>query len=295
MKKTVYILIGAILTFGLSAQAASVLQSYQGGTGIGTATAGDVNKCLVVSDDSPFTYTLGSCGTGGGSSQWATSTINTFGIVTAGAGYVGIGTSTPLYTLHISSSTAPQIALGAGAGVAMWAFRNAGGNLYFATTTVAGTSTSTPFLTILNSGTLAIGTTTPTRNSVLNIVGTTTATGQIVSITSSTTAASTQNIDWSTGNTQSIMLTSAATNIVMNSTSSNPISGGKYILDICQDPVGSRTITWADPTVLRWGSFGTTTISSTASTCSQIGFIYKNLNGNPIYVGVASSTGSPIK
>lgn len=46
--------------------ALSVLKASQGGTGIGTATAGDVGDCLVVSDDSPFTYTLGACGSGAG-------------------------------------------------------------------------------------------------------------------------------------------------------------------------------------------------------------------------------------
>lgn len=45
---------------------ASVLKGYQGGTGLGTATAGNVNQCLKVSDDDPFTYTLGTCGSGGG-------------------------------------------------------------------------------------------------------------------------------------------------------------------------------------------------------------------------------------
>jgi hypothetical protein len=58
------------------------------------------------------------------------------------AGYLGVGTSTPQYLLTVSSSTAPQLALSAGAGVAQWVQRNAGGNLYFATTTVAGTATT---------------------------------------------------------------------------------------------------------------------------------------------------------
>lgn len=40
---------------------ATVLFPYQGGTGIGTATGADINKCLKVSNNSPFTYTLGDC------------------------------------------------------------------------------------------------------------------------------------------------------------------------------------------------------------------------------------------
>ncbi len=56
---------------------------------------------------------------------------------------VGIATSTPQYSLTIASTTAPQLALSAGAGLAQWTFRNAGGNLYLSTTTVAGTATTT--------------------------------------------------------------------------------------------------------------------------------------------------------
>lgn len=43
-----------------------ILTGRQGGTGLGSATAGDVSKCLKVLDDSPFTYELGTCGSGGG-------------------------------------------------------------------------------------------------------------------------------------------------------------------------------------------------------------------------------------
>ncbi|MFH0804192.1 MAG: hypothetical protein V1896_01145, partial [Candidatus Zambryskibacteria bacterium] len=57
-------------------------------------------------------------------------------------GNVGIGTTTPQYKLNSYSTTASQLALSAGAGVAQWAFRNAGGNLYFATTTIDGTATT---------------------------------------------------------------------------------------------------------------------------------------------------------
>ncbi|MEK7509244.1 MAG: hypothetical protein AAB605_00850, partial [Patescibacteria group bacterium] len=76
---------------------------------------------------------------------------------------IGIGTSTPQWLLNPFSSTASQLALSAGAGIAQWAFRNAGGNLYFATTTVAGTATtSTSALTIIgSSGNVGIGTTSP--------------------------------------------------------------------------------------------------------------------------------------
>jgi hypothetical protein len=145
---------------------------------------------------------------------------------------------------------------------------------------------------ILN-GNLMIGTSTPWLNSRTNIVGTTTVQGQLVSLAASTTAAATQTINWSSGNTQKIMLTTN-TSIVMNATSSNPIDGGKYTLRVCQDPTGSRTLTWANPTPLRWWN-GTTTISSAANKCTYIGMIYTSENGNSIYSVVASSTGLDIK
>lgn len=68
--------------------------------------------------------------------------------------FVGIGTTTPTWPLNVLAlNSAPQIALSAGAGVAQWTFANEGGNLYFATTTVAGNATSTPAaFTIMNSG-----------------------------------------------------------------------------------------------------------------------------------------------
>jgi len=74
------------------------------------------------------------------------------------------GTSTASnYQLTVSSSTAPQLSLSSGAGFGQWTFRNAGGNLYFATTTVAGTATtSTSALTIIgSSGNVGIASSTP--------------------------------------------------------------------------------------------------------------------------------------
>jgi hypothetical protein len=65
--------------------------------------------------------------------------------------------------LTLATTTAPQLAFSAGAGVAQWTMRNAGGNLYFATTTVAGTATTTTtaFTIIGSTGKIGISTTTP--------------------------------------------------------------------------------------------------------------------------------------
>ena len=69
MKEIISIIVGIGMTiggwFGLQSEikpkpffGLAVLTAPQGGTGIGSATVGDVGKVLTVSDDSPFTYTL---------------------------------------------------------------------------------------------------------------------------------------------------------------------------------------------------------------------------------------------
>lgn len=79
-----------------------------------------------------------------------------------GDGTVGIGTTTPFYRLTLASTTQPQLSLSAGAGLAQWTMRNAGGNFYLSTTTVAGTSTTTLAALAINgtTGALSLGTTT---------------------------------------------------------------------------------------------------------------------------------------
>ena len=91
-------------------------------------------------------------------------------------GLLGLGTSTPsfLNSLTIATTTGNQLALSAGAGLAQWAFRNAGGDFFLSTTTVAGTATtSISALTISGSG---FGTTTVRG---LNISGFATSTSNV--------------------------------------------------------------------------------------------------------------------
>lgn len=73
MKKIIGALIAAtfILLPALVVNAQQVFKPSQGGTGIGSGTAGDLNKCLIVSDESPLTYVFGTCGAGG-AGTWTT-------------------------------------------------------------------------------------------------------------------------------------------------------------------------------------------------------------------------------
>lgn len=60
--------IGLISLYGIGhptevlGQALRIITAPQGGTGISTSSPADVGKCIVVLDDSPFTYKLDSCG-----------------------------------------------------------------------------------------------------------------------------------------------------------------------------------------------------------------------------------------
>lgn len=159
----------------------SILLPQQGGTGIGSATAGDVSKCLKVLDDSPFTYSLDTCGTGGGGSAggtWSTTTSNVSGqlinysnnttdIVTAGAN----ATTTAEFWFD---PNLPQAYIGAKTGFstttpwAQYSFNPSGiGNIpAFA----IGSSSATHFV-VNNVGNVGIGTSTPSNAYKLSIGG----------------------------------------------------------------------------------------------------------------------------
>ena len=88
-------------------------------------------------------------------------------------GSAGFGTSTPKWNLQIASSTGPQLALSDGSQTSVhWTMRNAGGNLYFATSSASTYATGTPAaVEFRNEGTaLGIGTSSPWRT--LSVVGT---------------------------------------------------------------------------------------------------------------------------
>lgn len=127
-----------------------------------------------------FCYSTGSTGGiqtgaipyGNGVSGLATSSLLNFT-----SGQVGIGTTTPQWLLDLASSTAPQLTLDGGAGNPSWAFRNAGGTLYIATTSPSTNATSSPAAVQINStGTpgLLVGTSTVTTSVIEDVFSTAT-------------------------------------------------------------------------------------------------------------------------
>lgn len=60
------IIFGWLVFFTPTTHGATILQPFQGGTGLGSALVGDVGDCLVVADDSPFRFEFDTCGGAGG-------------------------------------------------------------------------------------------------------------------------------------------------------------------------------------------------------------------------------------
>ncbi len=168
---------------GLSTTSISALEIS--GDGFGTTTVRGLNISGLATSTSNVGFNItsgcyaigGNCisgGVGSGASSTLLADFNTFSNTNNFTTYLAVGTSTPRYALTVSSTTAPQLALSAGVGLAQWVQRNAGGNFYISTTTIDGTSTtSISALEISGSG---FGTTTVRG---LNISGQATSTSNV--------------------------------------------------------------------------------------------------------------------
>jgi hypothetical protein len=103
IKKILIVLIG-ILGFTSITNAQFIQRPVQGGTGIGSVTAGDIGLCLKVLNNSPFTYELDTCG--GGAGGLATSTPWSFGqLVSILDDGTVVGTSSPTVGYITATST----------------------------------------------------------------------------------------------------------------------------------------------------------------------------------------------
>jgi hypothetical protein len=101
---------------------------------------------------------------------------------------------------------------------------------------------------------------------------------------SSTPETSYTIVNWNVGNSQTYTATGTES-YIFNATSSNPLDGGRYIFEVCQDTTGSRTVNWLGSLIF---PNGTTTVSSSANTCTMLGMIYSARRAN--YIVVASTT-----
>ena len=91
IKKVLFIVLILVLVPALVA-GASVLFPYQGGTGIGSVTSGDVGKFLAVSSTNPFAYKLVTV-SGGGSTTSTLQDVTTNGNTTTNQIQFAGGTS----------------------------------------------------------------------------------------------------------------------------------------------------------------------------------------------------------
>ena len=91
---------------------------------------------------------------------------------------LGVGTSTPRWNIQSASSTGPQLALSDGSATsAHWTMRNAGGNLYFATSSPTTFATSTASALTILSASNNVGVSTTSPMDALSVVGTSTFVG----------------------------------------------------------------------------------------------------------------------
>lgn len=131
---------------------ASSTFGYFGSLTVATSSAG----CAAFMSSGLLVSTGAACGSGGGGSPGGTgseiqfrggastfSAISNTAVVTSGTGmFTGFGTTTPQWLLQLASSTAPQLTLTSNTNIAHWSLRNAGGNLYFATSSPTTFATS---------------------------------------------------------------------------------------------------------------------------------------------------------
>jgi len=226
-----------------------------GSLGCTTASSG-VAGCLNSSDWATFNNKLGSY------NAWTHPIIGS----SATTSTLMVATSTqPLGLVSLTgfSTTLPQLSLSAGAGLAQWTFRNAGGNLYFATTTVAGTATSSlSALTIIGStGNIGIGTTSPSALLSVNApagsasfaIGSSTGTSFIVD-SSGNVGIGTSNPDQSLVVNGAIKVGIAASSIVMSDANGgvlfNRVDAGE-IVNI--NNYSGPKITMVQPALIGWG------------------------------------------
>ena len=181
------------------------------------------------------------------------------------SGFVGFGTSTPFghfsFDAGLVNATGPILAI--------------------------GSSTATQLL-IDGAGRIGLGTSSPSTLYGFSVASSTYLAANVAFGLASTSAGSASpfTVNWNNGTNQRYLVNGTSA-FILNGTSSNPMSGGRYLLEICQDGVGGHAVTFATPEALRW-NVGTTAVNTTANTCTDI-YMWWNPNEGHYHV-VGSST-----
>jgi hypothetical protein len=127
-----------------------------------------------------------------------------------------------------------------------------------------GTPSPSDLVTILSSGNLGIGRTSPAQKLDVN--------GSLVAAINPVTFSATPIFDASLGNTQTITLTGNVT----SSTLSNSTAGEQINFIICQDGTGGRSFVW--PTTVSQGP----PVNLNANACTYYSAIFDGTNANPL-------------
>jgi hypothetical protein len=215
-----------------------------------------------------------------------------------------LGTTNLTYTETANGVVTFPISIANG-GTNATSMTTSGNSVYYDGTRLATALTTTKVTTpyasstaVTASNSFTFGTTTQdTSRGIGGAFGTSTIVGAQFGfyMASSTCSTGACTVDWAndstSGSSGERFILTGNISLTMNATSSHPISGIKE-LEMCQDGTGSHTLTFVDPTHLRWGSLGTTTISSTANTCTNMLFQFEPywLAGIGEYMGLASTT-----
>lgn len=301
--------------------------SAAGAATCATVGAADVSLANLTATDSTLTFS----GTYNGSTArtiglnlanantWTVLQTYTVGVGVPGIvsnSLVGIGTSTPKWSLQVASSTGPQLALSDGSLTSdHWTFRSINGNLYISTsspltfasstqsTTAApfaiikagiaglfGFSTSTPWATVGINATpglpsFAIGSSTATQVLVNSLgqflLGTTTAPASYAMIASTTLASSEEAV--ATSSTTNIDFGKSNQskvylgNSAVTITFSNLYSGTIKRVITCNPITGTAgALTWPGGATLVWQNGTTPTQNTTAQKCEIYQFSVTN-------------------
>ena len=134
---------------------------------------------------------------------------------------LGIGTTTPQWPISTFSSSGPQLSLSAGAGIGQWTFRNAGGDLFFATTTTSGTATSTGAAPFFISGNGEVGAS---------------------AVQPATSTAMT--LDWNSPNQIDYLIGTSATTITLINATTSKYWGTRKLVWVCNPGASAGALTW---------------------------------------------------